>query len=398
MLPFWLLLIAIQCTMLFVFWLGARERILESKKPLVSPTGPRPAGLREDPNPTVAMIIPVAGQRSYMRRALRSLVVQDYPHLVTIMVTASVDDPAVELIQELQKDFPTLRHVIAGRTQGCGQKNWNILQAVETVKDTTDIFVFCDSTHYAQPDFVRQLIMPIIKGEAAFTTGYHAVDVQDHQLVSLSYQLSVLLMRFLQALSAFTQPWGGAMAISQQAFLRHGIAAFWRDKVVDDCSLARFLMHKNVHVQLCAHAVLRTPARNHPMPVWHMWMMRQVLFLKFCIVGQWLLLGVFALLMALPLAGSVLVLLGGLVGLAPEWTYWAVLTHVILLMAILLGWRECLPRPVPIFLWFAAFILSMYQFLRVYIATIPARGIMWSGIYYRVGKGGKVISIKRPIE
>lgn len=398
MLGFWLLLIIIQCTMLFVFWRGARERILESKKPVPTSKGPRPAGLRDDPTPMVTMIIPVAGQRPYMRRALRSLMVQDYPRLLTIMTTASADDPAVELIQELQHDFPHLRHVVAGPAVGCGQKNWNILQAVETVKDTSDIFVFCDSTHYAQPDFVHQLILPIIQGEAAFTTGYHAVDVQDHQLVSLAYQLSVLLMRFLQALSAFTQPWGGAMAMSQQAFLRHGIADFWRDKVVDDCSLARFLMSENVHVQLCAHAVLRTPARNHPMPVWHLWMMRQVLFLKFCIFGQWLLLGVFALLMALPLAASALVLLGALTGLAPEWTYWAVLTHVLLLMAILLGWRECLPRPVPILLWFCAFVVSMYQFLRVYLGTIPARGIMWSGIYYRVGSGGKVISITRPPE
>lgn len=396
MLAFWVLLIAVQCTMLFVFWRGARERILESKKPVPPLAEVRPAGLRETPNPAVSMIIPVAGQRPYMRRALRSLMVQDYPHLVTTMVTASMDDPAVELIHELQTDFPQLRHVVAGQAVACGQKNWNILQAVEKVKDTTDIFVFCDSTHYAQPDFVCQLIRPIVEKEAAFTTGYHAVDVQDNQLVGMAYQLSVLLMRFLQALSAFTQPWGGAMAICQQAFIRHDIAGFWRDKVVDDCSLARFLMQKNVHVQLCAHAVLRTPARNHPMHVWQAWMERQVLFLKFCIFGQWLLLGIFALLMALPLVGSALVLFGALVGLVPEWTYWIVLGHMLLLMAILLGWRECLPRPVPIFMWFAAFIVSMYQFLRVYLATIPARGIMWSGIYYRVGKGGQVISIKRP--
>lgn len=395
MLLFWWLLIGTQCTLLFVFWQGARSRILETKKPIKKSLEPLPQGLRPDPTPTVAMIIPVAGQRPYMRRALRSLMVQNYPQLITIMVTESLDDPAVDLIQELQRDFPRLRHVTAGPAQGCGQKNWNTLQAIESVGHEAEIFVFCDSTHYAQPDFVHELVLPIVRQETAFSTGYHAVDVQDHQIVTLAYQLSVLLMRFLQALSAFTQPWGGAMAISQQAFLRYRIADFWRDKVVDDCSLASFLMRENVHVQLCSHAVLRTPARNHPMHVWFAWMDRQILFLKFCIPAQWLLLGVFAMLMFFPLLGSAIVLSGIWLGILSAWYYGPLITHLVLLVAILLGWRECLPRPVPMVPWFAAFVLSMYQFLRVYVGTLGAKSIVWSGFEYHVGKGGRVLSIHK---
>lgn len=395
MLLLWWLLISAQCLLLIIFWQGARLRILETKKPTPRCICPMVEGMHADPILRAAMIIPMAGQRPYMRRALRSLMVQCYQPLVTIMVTESMDDSAVSLIHELQKEFPQLRHVVAGQAQGCGQKNWNILRAIETVKHETDVYVFCDSTHYAQSDFVYQLILPIIQQEAAFTTGYHAVDVQDHQIVSLAYQLSVLLMRFLQASSAFTQPWGGAMAISQQAFLRYDIAGFWGDKVVDDCSLASFLMEKNAHVQLCAHAVLRTPARNHPLHVWHAWMNRQVLFLKFCIPSQWMLLAVFALLMSLPLLGSAIVLSGIWCGLLSAWYYGPLITHVLLLVGILWGWRECLPRPVPMVPWFAAFVLSMYQFLRVYTGTIRAKGIMWSDIEYRVGKGGRVESIHR---
>ncbi|MEG2172930.1 MAG: glycosyltransferase [Desulfovibrionaceae bacterium] len=394
MLLLWWLLISGQCLLLIIFWQGARTRILETKQPGQQCMPPLREGMRPDPTPNVAMVIPAAGQRPYMRRALRSLMVQDYPHMVTIMVTESLNDPAVDLIHELQKDFPHLRHVVAGPAEGCGQKNWNLLQAIKDIHDTADIYVFCDSTHYAQPDFVRQLILPILQQEAAFTTGYHAVDVQDHQVVSLGYQLSVLLMRFLQASSAFTQPWGGAMAISRQAFLRHDIAGFWSDKVVDDCSLASYLMEKkSASVQLCPHAVLRTPARNHPLHVWQAWMNRQVLFLKFCIPQQWMLLGVFALLLSLPLLGSAIVLTGIWCGLLSKWFYGPLITHVVLLVGILWGWRECLPRPVPMVPWFTAFVLSMYLFLRVYVGTIRAKGILWNNIDYRVAKGGKVLSI-----
>ena len=34
-------------------------------------------------------------------------------------------------------------------------------------------------------------------------------------------------MRLLQGLSAFTQPWGGAMAMTRAAFERYGVARLW---------------------------------------------------------------------------------------------------------------------------------------------------------------------------
>lgn len=405
MLLFWLLLIAIQCSLLFVFWQGARALILEGKQQSNDPRPRVPSqahrhipGLRPDPSPTVAMIIPLSGQRPQMFTALRSLLVQEYSNVLPVMVTADLEDPAVELIHRLQQDFPQVCHVVAGTAHGCGQKNWNTLQALATVGDAADIYVFCDSTHEARPDFVRELILPIIRHESAFTTGYHSVDAEDKQLVTLAYQLSVLLMRFLQALSAFTQPWGGAMAISRQAFLRYGIADFWRDKVVDDCSLASFLMRRHVHVQLAPQAVLRTPARDHSPAVWRAWMDRQVLFLKFCVPAQWALLGAFAALMALPLALSALAVMGVALTLLPLMLLLPALIHALLLMAILLGWRECLPKRPPALRWCAAFVLSMGQFLRVYLSTIPAKGILWNHIFYLVGREGRVLtsSIRTP--
>lgn len=381
---FWLTLAGAQCLLLWALWREGRSVVLD-----LEPEGPGPAA--GEPLPKVAMIIPVAGTSPLTAPALRSLLRQDYPDLLPVLVTATADDPAVALIEVLREEFPQVRHVIAGPARGCGQKNRNLLQGVAAVGDAADIYVFCDSTHEARPDFLRRLTRPVAEGESAFATGYHYVDAADDAPVTLAYQLSVLLMRLLQAVAVFTQPWGGALAISRRVFEHQGIAAYWRDKVVDDCSLAALLLRRRLAVTLCAGAVLRTPACGHRLPVWRAWMDRQILFLKFCVPGQWLLLGLFALVMIMPAVVSALGVLGGLAGLVSGRALIFGAIHLTVLAAVILGWRELLPRPTPARAWLAGFFLAVSMLFRVYLRTIPARSILWHGKVYRVGRDGRVL-------
>ena len=391
----WLAAAAAQCLLLLGLWRGARAIILQkeaSRAPAVhSPDWPADT-------PLAAMIIPAAGKHPAMPEALRSLLGQDYPRLLPVLVTAGPDDPAAHLGRELQREFPQLELVTAGKAEKCGQKNHNTLAAIAHVGSRADIYLFCDSTHTAAPDFARQLLWPIVAGEAAFTTGYHNVLADDDRPATLGYQVSVLLMRFLQAVSVFTQPWGGAMAMTRKVFENHGIAEFWHNNVVDDCSLAGMLIQRRLHVQLCPHAMLTTTAQEHRLDVWRAWMERQVLFLKFCVPGQWWLLGLFAALVSLPTLGSALVLLlGALNALAPHqtWLVFLACAHLLLLSGIVLGWRELLPRAVPALAWMKGFVLGMGLFARTYVTSIRATGILWHGIWYEVGKGGRVLKLRR---
>ena len=130
----------------------------------------------------------------------------------------------------------------------------------------------------------------------------------------MAYALCVQLMRYLQGISSFTQLWGGAMCFRLSAFRRYGVREFWMTNVVDDCSLADRLIRLGARIRLSADAVLMTEARDHDLGVWRHWMDRQILFLKFCIPCQWVLLGVLACLMLLPVLWAVLALLGVLLG------------------------------------------------------------------------------------
>ncbi len=393
----WIVTALVQSLLLWGLWRGARDYILQkigNKAPEVSVL----LAERDRPLPRVAMIIPAAGKHPVMERALRSLLCQDYPHILPVISTAYEDDAATVLVRSLQAEFPQLECVVAGEAQGCGQKNHNILRAVEYVGKRADIYMFCDSTHIAKPDFVRQLAWPIVNGEAGFSTGYHDVMACDDKIVTLGYQISVLLMRFLQVVAVFTQPWGGAMAIARGVFEHHAIAAYWRTNVVDDCSLAAFLLQRRLHVQLCPYAILTTEVQDHSYSVWRAWMARQILFLKFCVMPQWYLLGLLVVLLVLPVCMSFLCILGGCVGLLSFGTAWYVcvaLLHLGVLGAICLVWRELLPRKPAAVQWLFGFATGVSMFFTVYMCTVRSWSIDWHGIRYHVAPGGRVLTMKK---
>ncbi len=346
--------------------------------------------------PSVGLIVPCAGSHPDMERALRSLLGQNYAGPVRpVFVTATDNEPAAELIARLQADFPDLRHETAGKAVGCGQKNWNLLRGVAALEGGVDIYVFCDSTHLASPDFLSRLTAPLAAGEALFTTGYHEVVPGDREAVTLAYAFCVLAMRILQGQSGLTQPWGGAMAVLRTAFESHEIARFWADKVVDDCSLTTWLRDRGVRVRLCPGALLRTRAEHHRFDVWRAWLDRQILFLRFCVPGQWVALGVLLLAMALLPAVMFLAALGFCLDIFGGAAGFCALVHLLATAVGLARLRPLLPHHVPLVRLMGAFWLTCFCACSTFLGTLTARGILWHGIWYRVGKDGKVLGSER---
>lgn len=345
--------------------------------------------------PPCALIVPVAGAHPNMEAALRSLAEQDYPAFTLYLVTASGNDPACVLINRLSREYPNIEHIIAGLAEKCGQKNKNLLAGVEACQERAEIYAFCDSTHIAETDFLRCLVMPIAKNEIAFTTGYHEVEPKDQGIVSLSYALCVMFMRFMQSVPKLAEPWGGAMAMSKRAWHTAEVAQLWEDNVVDDCSLAAMLQKDGIPVRLCPGALLRTFTINHPFTVWRAWLERQILFLKFCIPVQWGLLGFISLLLFLPVAWGLWACAEGILGDGGGMAPFLALCFFCALAWALGSWRAFFPAPPPLGRWLVAFICASFMFVVVYANTLFAHTLLWQNIIYRVGKGGKVLGMER---
>ena len=348
--------------------------------------------------PRVGLVIPAAGSHPAMESAIRSLLSQSYPGgVVPVMVTADDADPASALARKLQAGFPGLRHVVAGKASGCGQKNHNSLAGVRALEaeEGIEAYAFCDSTHLASPDFLRRLCAPLALGEADFATGYHEVVPEDDLPTTLGYAICVLFMRLLQAVGTYTQPWGGAMAVRASVFRAKGIGAFWASNVVDDCSLTLFLRDAGVKVRLCPGALLQTRASRHGLRFWTAWLERQVLFLKFCVPNQRRQL-VFGILLVSFVPLTLGACLASLLLLRPSG--WLLLSGAACLAACAVSASSLRPfvaRHVRLVPWLCGYLLASVVFCAASLKTIGASGLAWHGIWYEVGRQGRVVSTKR---
>ena len=387
---FFFLLGLIQCLVLWNLGrvgrqLAIRGRV-DKQRSQVKPAGGWPA---------CALIVPVAGNLPATAAALRSLAEQNYPDFRIYFVTATFEDSATPVIESLARAYENITHVVADLATGSGQKNHNSLAGVAASGLEAPVLVFCDSTHLADSDFLRCLIAPLARGEAAFTTGYHEVEPGDNRLVTLGYALSVMFMRFMQATPGLTQPWGGAMAMTRQAFVHYDVARLWASNVVDDCSLAALLAGEHVHVRLCPGAILKTAAHAHSLSVWRAWLDRQILFLKFCMPGQWLALGLVCCLMLAPPVWCLVACADGLMNIgAPAEPFLALCWFCVFGWTIG-AWRQFLNASVPLARWLASFFCASFMFALAYLATFGKHSILWGGICYQVGKGGRVSGMSR---
>lgn len=343
--------------------------------------------------PSLGLVIPMAGEDPRMREAVTSLINQNYEDFSVVLVTAESAEPAAALAASLAEIYPHVSHICAGKARNCGQKNWNMLAGVTALPDV-DIYAFCDSTHIAEPVFLRALTLPQARGESSFSVGYHRVAPLTNSLPDLAYAFCVLFMGFLQCIPALTQPWGGAMAIEAAAFRSHRLADLWRHSVVDDCSLAAYLQGHRLRAKFCPAAMLLTIPGKTSFSWWIAWLERQILFLKFCIPDQWMLLGGVCVLLVLPPLLALLALLGALLGLTGASPPLLALLWLVALCASLGPWRSFLPAPIAMTRWLLAYGLGISGFAIAYGRSVLAKVILWRGISYLVGRGGLVRGVR----
>jgi ceramide glucosyltransferase len=348
--------------------------------------------------PSVTVIVPIAGKTVDLKRRLQCLLQQEYPAYTLILVTQDETDPAVPVIRELVAGEMKARHVQAGRSAACSQKNHNLVQGVCAAGPATDILVFCDSGHYAPPDWLERLIAPLQDPSVTVSSGYHQVFPESRCFCSIGRAISVLALNLVRRIPAFTQPWGGAMAMRAADFNNHNIAELWMATIVDDVTLADHLQKKKLTVAIPADADLRTEIEDCSLRAWESWLIRQWAYLKFVFPKLWFFTGlagiIFTFLICL---GIVIVLAWDLETFPAPYVHGAALSLAILTVGIFL-FRTRHPAPGSAVLWLPAFLAVLFMAGWCHGRTWFSHTLTWAGISYKVSAGGKVVEIMRPDE
>ncbi len=221
--------------------------------------------------PRLAVLVPVTGAAAGLAGRLETLLSQDYPSYQVVFTTRDAEDPATAVILALIPRHPRARHVVAGPARSCGQKNRNLLAAVQLVGQAPEILVFCDGNQSAPPDWLKELVGPIVAGQAQVTSGYHQLSAADPGVAALGRAISVLALYLTKGFRRLNQPWGGATAIRRQLFEDLAVARVWAENVVDDVSLAARLVRAGLPVVLAQGACLDTPIEGETLVGWREW-------------------------------------------------------------------------------------------------------------------------------
>ena len=305
---------ALEIALLLVLLLYSRQHVRRSF-PGRAPGGSAPASGSWPAYPRVALIVPLTGNSPEMEAALTSLLNQPYPNYETVLVTRDLEDPATPLVRALLSRHPHSRHIVSGPAAGCSQKNHNILAGVNALDDAVEILVFCDSTHQARPNFLPDLIHPLVTGAAVLASGFHRIVAGDARVPTLGMLQTVLTLHLLHGFAFIALPWGGATAMLRSAFHDYGIAGVLKQNVLDDFPLGQRLLHFGIRTVPVATAILETHLVGQTMAGWNTWLTRQLLYLKYCLPSVWLPSALVVWVLGGPILLAAAAGLGGLAGL-----------------------------------------------------------------------------------
>ena len=119
------------------------------------------AGSREETRwPSVLMIKPVKGLDEGARENFLSFVRQDYPDYRILFVVGDGTDPVVDLLRELQKDYPEkVRFKVILEHSGTNRKMNNVNRAFEGERG--DLVLLNDSDIRVDPNYLKAIVRPI---------------------------------------------------------------------------------------------------------------------------------------------------------------------------------------------------------------------------------------------
>ena len=343
--------------------------------------------------PAVAIIVPASGFSVRLPECLRSILKQDYPSFKVIFITRDIEDPATPIIEKTIPQCSNAELILSGEAVSCGQKNHSILAGIQALDDQVRILVFCDSTRIAPSGWLKDLVGPIITGEASVTSGYHHAIPEDDSIAATGHAWSVLGLCMTRGIRFLIQPWGGSTAIRRDTFQKLKVEQLWAQNVVDDVSLAAHLKKNGTKVISRPGKYFTTPIVGETVGGWYRWIVRQWLYLKFCQPVSWFGAGLFCYYMSGMVILTGVLCLGGLLAWVPPIYAGYAFLFQLIFITVAGALRFYHPRPGPLFKWIMAAYVTLMMAFWAHLTTLFSTEIHWKGIRYRVAWKGYVKEI-----
>lgn len=238
--------------------------------------------------PTMSIFIPCKGADSGLKANVKAFLDLQDDRTRLFFVVEDQRDGAYAIIRELIQARPNAALVVAGLAASCGQKNHNLLRAIEAAGRCDDVYVFLDSITTLSRAQLRALVRPLSDPQITVSAGFRWDILKDGTLGERLRAFMIALQWAVLSCPLVSATWGGGTAIRRRDFESLGVGEYWARTVVDDMTLARLLRdrkRKRVFVPAC---VKETDSSVPTVRGAIGWFKRQALYLKFYLKLYWL--------------------------------------------------------------------------------------------------------------
>ncbi len=120
--------------------------------------------------PPVSILKPLKGTDPEMYESFRSHCLQDYPEYEIILGVHDPNDPAVETVRRLQREFPDrgVQLVVCEKIMGANVKVSNLVQMLAVAG--YDHLIVNDGDIRVQPDYLRRVVAPLADPQVGMVT------------------------------------------------------------------------------------------------------------------------------------------------------------------------------------------------------------------------------------
>jgi ceramide glucosyltransferase len=344
--------------------------------------------------PRVAILKPVHGQEDQLEANLESFFQQDYPHYEIIFGARDTENPAAQVAERLRKKYSNVpsKLILSGPPEWPNAKVFSLEKMISAT--SCDYFIISDSDVQVAPDFLRNVITPLLDPRTGLITCmYRGIPASDpwssFEALGLSVEMSsgVLVANMLEGMRFALGP---AMAARRDAIDAIGGIRATADYYSDDFELGNRIWAKGYRVLLSHHIVrnvLTTRSFSRTFGDQLRWMKSTRYSRPAGHVGT-------GLTYAVP---------SGVLGLIAftvlgHWP-WGIVCFAVawlnrMIQSVAVGWGVA-RDPRAIWLCWLYPIRDFTGFL-TWVASFASRNFYWRGERYRFGEGGRIEAIERP--
>ncbi len=356
--------------------------------------------LTKEPDFTVNVIVPCYGRSDALAQNLLAIVRQDYPRYSVTFVTDTADDAAVADIRAAIAQAPHARHLVAGYSETCGQKNHVQLAAIAS-DETSAIFVICDSDMRPRPDWLRELVRPFVDPRVCVTGSSRWITPPRLGLSPLIYTAMMSYWPMILANPLFPMVWGGCFAISRTAFEELGVRELWIKTEDDDMVLSNRLVERGRRPVFVPPAVSLSHESHGSVRSLVRWLIRLNLTGRLHSFPAWLFLVAAESLLCVGFLASVALLVAQAAsGAVDHRSLFAPILFALLTLNVLLVkgpyWRI---KDMPFALWLLALVLSHFIVCFTIWRSVFVRTMSWGAVQYEFNRDGtirKLIRAQKP--